>query len=362
MEGERLLKWSRLLCEYCLRVDRGETILIGADWPAAPLATAAAKEVILAGAHPLVRIEPPGLLEFFLERADDDLLATCPAATIEETKLADARIRIIADSDLSALAAIDPARQAIFDRSRRELRRLAGKKRWCLTQFPTQAYADAAGMTMSEYEDFLAKAMFLDEADPRARWVELGKSQQGLADRLAAASLIRIEAPGTDITLEVTGRTWINSDGRRNMPSGEVFTGPLESSARGKIRCAHPTHRDGRVVEGISLEFADGKVERATALSEEAYLKAMIAVDQGACRLGELGIGLNYGIDRFTGSILYDEKIGGTVHLALGQSYPETGGVNQSALHWDMIVDTRTEAIITIDGAVAFENGRWLIG
>jgi aminopeptidase len=160
----------------------------------------------------------------------------------------------------------------------------------------------------------------------------------------------------------VAGRSWINSDGRRNMPSGEIFTGPVEDSASGRIRCGFPVCRDGRRLVSIELELRDGEVVAARAEEGDDYLRAMLEIDDGARRFGELGLGLNPGIDRFTGSILFDEKIGGTVHLALGQSYPETGGVNASALHWDLIVDTRTRGRITADGRVVMEDGRWLVG
>ncbi len=173
---------------------------------------------------------------------------------------------------------------------------------------------------------------------------------------------VRIEADDTDLALSVAGRSWINSDGRRNMPSGEIFTGPLEDSVSGKLRCGFPVCRDGHELKGISLEFDQGRVVAARADQGDDYLQAMLDLDQGARRLGELGLGLNQMIDRFTGSILYDEKIGGTVHLALGQSYPETGGVNRSALHWDLIVDTRSQGRITADGRLVMENGHWLVG
>ena len=174
---------------------------------------------------------------------------------------------------------------------------------------------------------------------------------------------IRIEADGTDLTLSVAGRTWINSDGRRNMPSGEIFTGPIEDSATGRLRCGFPVCRDGRELVGNRPGVSPGQRGHGAAPTDgEDYLLAMLDLDPGARRLGELGLGLNGGIDRFTGSILYDEKIGGTVHLALGQSYPETGGLNTSTLHWDLIVDTRTQGRITADGRLVMENGRWLVG
>ena len=196
-------------------------------------------------------------------------------------------------------------------------------------------------MSPEDYEAYVASALFLDRDDPVAAWRALGRRQSGLVDFMTGVSEVRIEAEGTDLTLSVAGRAWINSDGRRNMPSGEIFTGPVEDSARGRLRCSFPVCRSGRELVGIALEFEGGKVISARADEGEDYLLSMLDLDPGARRLGELGIGLNAGIDRFTGSILFDEKIGGTVHLALGNSYPETGGTNTSALHWDLIVDLR---------------------
>jgi aminopeptidase len=257
---------------------------------------------------------------------------------------------------------IDPARQAVLDRARDPIRRAAGRKRWVLTQFPTAAYAADAGMGQDDYEGYVSRAMFLDRDDPVAAWQELGRRQQGLVEFMSGVRTVRIEAEGTDLTLSVAGRTWINSDGRRNMPSGEIFSGPIEESAQGRLRCGFPVCRGGRELVGITLQFRDGAVVAAHAEQGEAYLRSMLDLDAGARRLGEIGLGLNPGIDRFTGSILYDEKIGGTVHLALGRSYPETGGVNESALHWDLIVDTRKGGRITADGAVVMEDGRWRVG
>jgi aminopeptidase len=231
-----------------------------------------------------------------------------------------------------------------------------------LTQYPTAAYAADAGMSLDGYERFVASAIFLDRSDPEAAWQQLGRRQSGLVDFMSRVRTVRIEAEDTDLMLSVAGRTWINSDGRRNMPSGEIFTGPVEDSARGRLKCAFPVYRDGRALEGIALEFSEGRVVSARADLGEEYLLSMLDLDAGARRLGELGLGLNSGIQRFTGSILYDEKIGGTVHLALGQSYPETGGVNESALHWDLIVDTRAGGRITADGQIVMENGNWLVG
>jgi aminopeptidase len=207
---------------------------------------------------------------------------------------------------------------------------------------------------------FVRGALFLDRDDPSAAWRELGAFQAGLIERLSSARELRIEAPGTDLTLRVEGRIWANSDGRRNMPSGEVFTGPLEDSANGTIRFTVPSSPRGVAVEDVELTFRDGEVVAASAARGDDYLQRTLATDPGARRLGEIGIGTNRGIDRPIGAILFDEKIGGTVHLALGRSYPETGGINESAVHWDLICDLRQGGRLTADGEVVQENGAFV--
>ncbi len=362
MTEDLVARWATLLVDYCLRVAPGETILIASELEARPLVEACFREVVRRGAHPIVRVELPGLAEFFVERANDAQLGHLSPASIREAEVVDGRIRIAAESDTRSMRGVDPGRQAILDRARAPFRELASKKRWVLTQYPTPAYAADAGMPIADYEAYVASAMFLDRPDPVAAWRALGERQAGLVEFLAGVSEVRIEADGTDLTLSVAGRAWINSDGRRNMPSGEVFTGPIETSARGRLRCSFPVCRGGRELSGIALEFQGGRVVGASAETGEGYLRSMLDLDPGARFLGELGLGLNPGIDRFTGSILFDEKIGGTVHLALGNSYPETGGANKSALHWDLIVDTRSRGRVTADGRVVMEDGRWLVG
>lgn len=362
MTDDLIARWADLLVDYCLRVAPGETILIGSEWEARPLVEACYRAVVVRGAHPLVRLDLPGLTEFFLRNATEAQLTHLPPVALYEAETVDARIRIAAESDTRSMRRIDPARQAAMDRARDPIRRAASRKRWVLTQYPTAAYAADARMDRPDYEAYMASAMFLDRPDPIAAWQELGRRQAGLVGFMSGVKMVRIEAAGTDLTLSVAGRTWINSDGRRNMPSGEIFTGPVEGSPHGWLRCGFPVCRGGRELVGIALEFDGGRVVSAHAEEGEDYLRWMLELDPGARRLGELGLGLNPGISRFTGSILYDEKIGGTVHLALGQSYPETGGLNESALHWDLIIDTRQGGRITADGQVVMEDERWLVG
>ncbi|HEV2062744.1 MAG TPA: aminopeptidase, partial [Solirubrobacteraceae bacterium] len=254
---------------------------------------------------------------------------------------------------------IDPERIARSSLGRRPVREQALRRRWCLTVWPTEALAQEAGIALADFAAFVRRALFLDRPDPVAAWGGLRTFQQGLVDRLERAGEIRIEAEGTDITLGVHGRRWVNSDGRRNMPSGEVFTGPHEASANGTIRFDVPSSPAGVHVQGVELTFRDGEVVAARAEQGDDYLQHALGTDPGARRLGELGIGTNFGIDRAVGTILFDEKIGGTVHLALGRSYPETGGTNESALHWDLICDLRRGGRITADGETIQEDGRF---
>ena len=216
-------------------------------------------------------------------------------------------------------------------------------------------------MSEADYAAFIARALFLDRDDALAAWRELSERQQRLVERLSAAREIHIEAEGTDLRLRVDGRTWINSDGRRNMPSGEVFTGPLEHSAEGHIHFSVPSSPAGVEVSGVELRFERGEVVAARAVAGRAYLEAALATDTGARFLGEIGIGTNSGIDRATGAILLDEKIDGTVHLALGRSYPETGGTNSSALYWDLICDLRNGGRIPADGQMLNDKGRFVV-
>jgi aminopeptidase len=326
-------------------------VLLSTTPHAAPLVRAVHRELITRGAWPPgLRIGLPGLAEDFYRLAPDDLLDNYPPQDLAEIERIDAYLNIQAPENTRALAEADPAKIARAARARAPIQELRMTKRWCGTIWPTPALAQDAGMSDDDYAAFINRALFLDRPDPVAAWRELSDRQQSLVDRLGTASTIRIEADGTDLILRVDGRTWINSNGRRNMPSGEVFTGPLEDSATGTIRFTVPSSPRGVRVEDVTLSFENGEVKSATAAQGQAYLDAALDSDAGARFLGELGIGTNTGIDRATGSILLDEKIAGTVHLALGRSYPETGGVNRSSLHWDLICDLRQGGRLTADG------------
>jgi aminopeptidase len=352
--------FARLLAGYCLEVQAGQQVVLRSTTLAAPLLLELQREVLERGAWPLLRVELPGQTRGFYAHARDEHLDGYAPLVLEEARRADASLGIQAPENTRALVGIDPERLARAGRGRQPVRAAGLKRRWCLTVWPTEALAQEAGLALPEYAAFVARALFLDQPDPVAAWGGLRAFQARLIERLSAARQIRIEAEGTDLTLDVRGRTWVNSDGRRNMPSGEVFTGPHETSATGRIRFDVPSSPAGVEVAGVELELRDGEVVAARADRGDTYLQSALATDAGARRFGELGIGTNLGITRPTGMILFDEKIGGTVHLALGRSYPETGGGNESALHWDLICDLRKGGRITVDGEVLQQDGRFV--
>ncbi len=341
--------FAALLCEWCLEVRGGQQVLLGTSILALPLVRSLHRALLDRGAWPLLRLSPPWLTEDFYRHAAEEQLDAFAPLELLEAQHADASLRIDAPANLRALAGIDPVAITRAARARAPVREARLAHRWCGTLWPTSALAQQAGMSEADYSAFVTRAMFLDRPDPVRAWQELSERQQRLVQRLSGAEIIRIEAEHTDLTLRVDGRTWINSDGRRNMPSGEVFTGPHEESAHGTIRFTVASSPGGLDVDGVELRFEHGEVVGARATSGWDYLNAALATDPGARRLGELGIGTNEGIDRATGSILLDEKIAGTVHLALGRSYPETGGTNSSAVHWDLICDLRGGGRLSAD-------------
>jgi aminopeptidase len=352
---------AALLCDWCLEVEPGQQVMIISTTLAAPLLERLHAAVLDRDAWPHVRAELPELDAGFYRHARARHLDGFAPLDLVEIESVDSVLRIGAPRNIAALADVDPALIQRAASARAPVQEARLKRRWCGTIWPTPALAQQAGMSDDAYAAFVRGALFLDRADPAAAWRELSQRQSRLVERLSDAQRIRIEADGTDVTLDVGGRTWINSDGRRNMPSGEVFTGPHERSANGTVRFTIPSSRVGATVTGARLTFRDGEVVEAVAEQGQEYLDAALATDDGARLLGELGIGTNTGIDRATGSTLLDEKIAGTAHLALGRSYPETGGANVSALHWDLICDLRDGGLLSADGAPVVRDGELVL-
>jgi aminopeptidase len=350
-------RFAALLCDWCLEVAPGQQILVSSTRLAEPLLDALHAAILDRDAWPVMRMSSPAWGADFYAHARARHLDGHAPVEQAEIEASDAVLAIDAPANASALADVDPAHIARALSARTPIREARLARRWCGTLWPTPALAQLAGMSDAGHAAFVRRALFLDQDDPVAAWAGLSARQDALVARLAPARTIRIQAEGTDLTLEVGGRTWINSDGRRNMPSGEVFTGPHERSANGTIRFTVPTGPRGVTVTGVELRFRDGEVVAARAESGQAYLDAALATDAGARFLGELGIGTNAGIDVPTGHILFDEKMAGTVHLALGRAYPETGGGNDSAVHWDLICDLRAGGSVTADGETVVVAG-----
>ena len=276
-------------------------------------------------------------------------------------------IAIRASNNTRAMTNIDPNRVQRNQKARKPLteaylsRSAVGELNWVLSQCPTEADAQEANMSLEEYADFVYSATFCHLDDPVSEWEKLSAMQAEKIEWLKGKKLVRLQGPNIDLSLSIEGRTFINANGDRNMPDGEIFTGPVEDSVNGWVRYSYPSVVGGRAVSGIELKFADGKVVEASAEQNEELLHAQLNTDDGARYLGEFAIGTNFGIQQFTGNILFDEKIGGTIHTAVGQSYAETGGKNQSAVHWDMICDMRNDSEILVDDELFYKNGKFIV-
>lgn len=360
MSDPRVQNFAKLLAHYSIYAKTGETIGVEGPDTTAPLIEAVYEELLRAGAYPIIRMSPVNLTEIFMKEGQDLHFDKLPAFEMAYANAVDGTIRIMGSANTRALSATDPTRMARFARARTDVRKVILAKKWSLTLFPTEAYAQDAEMSLREFEDFVYKANLLHLDDPVSAWQAEEVKQKELISKLANADEIRIVGPGTDLKMSVKGRTFIPSVATHNVPSGEIFTGPVETSAEGYIRYDFPVCEGGREIDGIRLVFKEGLVVEATAEKNQDYLRQMLDMDPGAKRLGELGIGTNYDIQRFIKNILFDEKIGGTVHLALGQSYEETGGKNVSSLHWDMIKDLRQDGALYVDGKIFQKNGKFV--
>ena len=366
MEESRVERLADVLVGYSTRVQPGELVLIEAPAVAAALARALYRAALHAGAHPRTRIGLDGMAETFMHEASDEQLAWINPARQEDIERAHVRIAVDAAWNTKSLTSVDPERQAQHARALEPVRNryleraAAGELRWVLTAFPTEAGAQDAEMSLAEYEDFVYGAALLDDDDAPARWREFADELEQVAELLHGKRELRVVAEGTDLRLGVDGRTWIVSRGHENFPDGEVFTAPVETSVEGEIRFTYPAVFQGREVDDVRLRFEGGEVVEASAARGRELLDAMLAIDEGARRVGEFAFGLNEKIGFFTRNILFDEKIGGTVHLALGTSYPECGGTNRSALHWDLICDLRSGSEVYADGELIYRDGAFV--
>ncbi len=369
MADSRIEKLAQVLVDYSLEIRAGDVLRIRAETAAVPLVREVYRLAVRRGAQPLLRLGLSGLAPVFFREAPDEMFDKIPPLAMQETEGITADLTIMGEANTHELSGVDPSRiarvrkayQPVSQRFMERAMTTDRDLRWCGTLFPINALAQDAHMSLADYEDFVYHAMRLDTPDPVQAWRDFSAQQEHYREVLTAHDEIRVVALDTDIRVRTKGRTWISADGHLNFPDGEIFTGPLETSVNGHIRYTYPTVYGGREAEDVQLWFEDGVVVRWEARQGKELLDEMFAMDEGAKRLGEFAIGNNFAVPTFTKNILFDEKIGGTCHLAVGASIPMTGGQVQSALHWDMVCDLRQGGAIYADGELIQENGQWKV-
>jgi len=367
MADQRIQRLARLLIGYSVPVKPGDNVSIDGTTLAAPLLRAMYRETLLAGGYPYPRISLPDQEEMFLKTASAKALATVSPINRLIVETFDCHFQVLSEENTRALAAVAPERQARRSETHRPLvetylrRFQEGTLKWNVCLFPTPAYAQEAGMSLADYEDFVYGACLLDHDDPVAAWQAVRQKQQRLVDYLTGKREVHVVGRDIDLRFSIAGRTVVSDDGCENMPAGEVFTAPIEDSLEGAIRFSYPASHQGHAVEEVRLRFERGRVVEAASRTDEEFLRRMLDLDEGARVVGECAFGTNMGIERFTGNTLFDEKIGGTMHLALGASIPGTGGRNESALHWDMVTDLRSGSEVRVDGDLFIKDGAFAI-
>lgn len=362
-----LNRYATLLCDYCLELKKGERLLVSTSTLAVPLVKEIFREATRRGVIVETDLLFPEQGKIFLDNADDDLLNELPVFRKLAIEQFDAYLVIRAPFNLMEDQNVNPEKKKNRQKALRPVtetyfRRTGnGSLKRSLCQFPTQASAQMADMSLEEYENFIFNACMLNNDDPQTEWLKVRAGQQKLVDHLNQVSNVRYINKKSDISFSVKDRIWINSDGRNNMPSGEVFTGPVENTVNGKVHFNYPSIFMGKEVSGITLWVDDGQVAKWDANKGKDILDRVFEIE-GSRYFGEVAIGTNYNIQTPTKNILFDEKIGGTVHMAVGQSYKQTGGKNSSAIHWDMIADMKDGGQIYTDGELIYENGKFLNG
>lgn len=360
------VKYAKLLVNYSLSLKKEDKFLISSTYLAENLIKEVYRQALAVGAHPEFKIALNGTDKIFFETAGNEQLKYVSPTSQYIIENYDASLHVIAPFNLKELQNVDPAKKQLNNMARADLmktymqRASDGNYKWSLCVFPTDAAAQECGMSKSEYEQFVYSACFLYDDDPTAKWLMLKDSQQKIVDYLNNKKQFRYLGKDIDISFSASGRNWVNSAGTCNMPSGEIFTSPVENSVNGKIRFSFPGFYMGQEIEDISLEAKDGQVIAWDAKKGKELLDKIFEIP-GAKRFGEAAIGTNNGIDKFTRNMLFDEKIGGTIHMAIGAAIPEAGGKNESSLHWDMLADMKDGGEIYADGELIYKNGNFII-
>ena len=367
MPDPRITKLAQVLVRYSLALQPGEQVYLNTSPLAGELNLEIYKEALLAGAHVQLNLSQPGAREVFLKHANEAQLDFVSPVARLITETFPVFLYIMAEHNTRELSGTDPARMARQARARQELNKIydareaKGELRWCLTAFPTAASAQEADMSLADFEDFVYTAGMLDQPDPVAGWKALHDQQEKAIGWLKGKRSAVLKGANIDLRLSFEDRLFINCDGKVNFPDGEIFTSPVEDSVNGWVRFGYPAIFAGREVSDIELWFEDGKVVKERASKNQETLTELLNTDAGARYLGEWGIGTNYAIQRFVKNMLFDEKIGGTIHLAVGNGFKEANGKNESNLHWDMLCDMADSEIL-VDGEALYRNGKFAEG
>lgn len=366
MVSERIKKLAKILVEYCLEIKEGEKLRISASDIAAPLILEVYKNALQKGAYPIVDVSMPLLQEVYYKYASDEQLQKQSEYEHFMVNYFDASLTILGGYNTKSMSGVPSEKIAMYRKSHAPLSEMQMKRlekgefKWCATQYPTHSSAQDAGMSLIDYVEFIYQACFLNDEDPVSSWKKYSDWQEKICKFLETKKEFRICSNGTDLTLRTEGRTWINCAGKMNFPDGEVFTGPIEDSVNGHIKFSYPGIFSGKEIEDIELTFKDGKVINAKAKVGQNLLDAMLETDGGARYVGEFAVGTNMGIDTFTKNMLFDEKMGGTIHLALGASIAKSGGKNISGIHWDMLCDMEGGEIFA-DGELIYKDRKFII-
>ena len=366
MIDKRLEQLAKILVRHSLEIKKNDLFVIYGNPNAAPLINEVFKQALKLGANPYTQITINGLSEIYYKNVSKEQLEYISPISKYEIKKIDVKLSIISPYNTRNMTNVDPNKQVIRSIAYKPIHDLflkrASKKdlRWCVTQYPTNASAQDADMSLIDYENFIFQAAHVFEENPINYWKKIYKKQENIKNFLKTKEKLQVIAGDTDLTLSIKDREWINCYGKENFPDGEIFTGPVENSAEGVISYSFPAVHGGRLADNIKLWFKKGRVIKSKASQGESFLKSMLNMDKGSSRIGEFAFGTNYGIKKYTKNTLFDEKIGGTIHIAIGSGYPETGSKNSSGLHWDMVCDLRKNGEIYADGELIYRNGKFL--
>lgn len=347
----RIEEHAKIVTEWSTEIKKGDRVLIRATPESHEFVIALYKKISKMGGIPLTLMLTDEMTKAFFDGADNDTINTAPEQYESLLEKVDVVIAVRSPGNTKAMANVDPKKVIQRSVAMKNIQDLTLSTRWCLTVHPTAALAQQADMSLEEYREFVYGATLLD-------WKEESKLMYKMKEHLEKHKDIRYTGPETDLYASTEGRIWIASDGKHNMPSGEVFTAPVENTVEGKIYFDIPFLQQGKVIEGVRLNFEKGEVVDFSAEKSEATLKEIIEIDEGSRRLGEMAIGTNRGIKKYTLNMLFDEKIGDTVHCALGLAYKECNGINESAVHVDMI-KTMLDGEITAGDEVIYSKGKY---